>query len=212
MHSSRLLRARGFTSGFSSGFTLVELLAALVVLSLLGLMSFRGLGAVLEAREHVSAESEKWRRAESFFARFGRDVRLAAPRPVRSGAVSAAAWLGRNAGPADAVPLLEFSRFGSGTGFEAARRLGYRLNDRHEIELWVWPGLDAAPGAVPAHYRVMGGVREFELRYLGPGLAWSNTWPTVPAVATDPPLPLGVQVRLVLATGEEIVRTFAVKS
>src|SRR5262249_27229329 len=49
------------------GFTLVELLVALLVLSLLALTSYRGLSAVLDARQHVSAESEKWRRVAAFF-------------------------------------------------------------------------------------------------------------------------------------------------
>ena len=31
---------------------------------------------------------------------------------------------------------------------DSARRLAYRLNDRQEIELWLWPGLDIAPGAL----------------------------------------------------------------
>ena len=35
------------------GFTLIEIMTALLVLSLLALMSYRGLGAVLDAREHV---------------------------------------------------------------------------------------------------------------------------------------------------------------
>ena len=66
------------------GFTLIELLAALLILSALALMSYRGLGAVLDAREHVARETDKGRRMSSFFARFERDVQLAAPRPVRS--------------------------------------------------------------------------------------------------------------------------------
>ena len=60
------------------GFTLVELLTALLVLSLLALMSYRGLGAVLDAREHVKLETDKWRHVAAFFARFERDVELAA--------------------------------------------------------------------------------------------------------------------------------------
>ena len=64
------------------GFTLIELLTALLVLSLLALMSYRGLGAVLDAREHVKYETDKWRRVAVFFARFERDVELAAPRPT----------------------------------------------------------------------------------------------------------------------------------
>lgn len=193
--------------GRGRGFTLIELLCALLVLSLLGLMSYRGLGAVLDAREHVRVESEKWRRMQSFFARFERDVRLAAPRPVRTISGSAAAWRGRP--DATEEPLLEFSRFASTEGVDAARRLGYGLNDRQEIELWLWPGLDVAPGTLPARYPVLGGVKEFELQYLNSKLAWASTWPVSPG---DPPIPLAVRLRILLGSGEELVRMFALTS
>ena len=104
------------------GFTLIELLTALLILSALALMSYRGLGAVLDAREHVTKETDKWRHVASFFARFDRDVRLAAPRPVRTSSGTAAAWIGR---PDAAQVLVEFSRFGS------RDRKSTRLNSSH---------------------------------------------------------------------------------
>ena len=189
------------------GFTLIEVLAALLVLSLLALMSYRGLGAVLDARQHVTQETEKWRRVANFFARFEQDVLLAAPRPVRTATGTVAAWRGR----ADVTPepRLEFSRFASAEGVDTARRLAYRLNDRQEVELWSWPGLDIAPNVSPARYPVLAGVTQFELQYLNAGLVWVNVWP---AAAFDPPIPRAVQVRIVLASGEEIVRVFALHS
>ena len=143
------------------GFTLIEMLAALLVLSLLGLMSYRGLGAVLDARDHLKAEAERWQRVQSFFLRFERDLRLAAPRPVASGAGTAAAWLGQTGSRQE--PELQLTRFAYDGGADTARRVGYRRNENQEIELWLWPGLDVAPGAVPARYPVLAGVREFEL-------------------------------------------------
>lgn len=196
--------------GCGCGFTLVELLVALVVLSLLGLMSYRGLGTVLDTREHLKVEAEKWRRLDSFFARFEQDVHMAAPRPVRTTSGTAAAWLGRIDRPeATGEPLLEFSRFASSEGVDTARRLGYRRNGRGEIELWIWPGLDVAPDAVPIRYPVLWDVKEFELQYLGANLAWRNIWPGSPG---DPPIPLAVRLRIVLGSGEELRRVFALKS
>ena len=189
------------------GFTLIELLTALLVLSLLALMSYRGLGAVLDAREHVRYETEKWRRVAAFFARFERDVELAAPRPVRSAAGAAPAWQGAPAATAQA--RLEFSRFASTEGVDTARRIGYRLNEEREIELWLWPGLDVAPGTLPARYPVLAGVKTFELQYLNPALAWVDAWPTAPA---DRPIPRAVRLRIVLASDEEIVRVFVLQS
>lgn len=189
------------------GFTLVELLAALLVLSLVALMSYRGLGAVLDSREHVRQETAKWRTVSAFFARFGRDVALAAPRPVRLESIVAPAW--QASVDTLARPSLAFSRFASAEGVDTARRLGYRLNEKQEIELWLWPGLDMAPGVQPMRYPVLSGVVRFELRYLTPSLAWVDAWP-VPGF--DSQIPEAVRLRIVLATGEDVVRVFALKS
>ncbi len=189
------------------GFTLIEVMTALLVLSLLALMSYRGLGAVLDAREHVKHETDKWRSVAAFFARFERDVELAAPRPVRSATGIAPAWLGTASGTA--ALRLEFSRFASNAGVDTARRIGYRLNDKDEVELWLWPGLDVAPDAQPARYAVLTGVKTFELQYLNPALAWVDAWPSSP---TDQPIPRAVRLRIVLASNEEIVRVFALQS
>ena len=193
--------------GERGGFTLIELLTALLILSLLAMMSYRGLGAVLDAREHVSQETDKWRRVASFFARFERDVQLAAPRPVRAASGTEPAWRGR--AEATSEPRLEFSRFASAEGVDTARRLAYRLNERQEIELWLWPGLDVAPNTVPVRYPVLTGVTTFEVQYLNTDLAWVKAWPVA---VQGPPIPQGVQLRIVLASGEEIVRVFALGS
>lgn len=187
------------------GFTLIELLTALLVLSLLALMSYRGLGAVLDARAHVRQETAKWQHVAAFCARFEQDVQMAAPRPVRTASGNAPAWLGQ---PVTASgPLLEFSRFASDEGVDKPRRVGYGLNEKkQEIELWLWPGLDVPPDVLPARYPVLRGVAQFELQYLNAGLAWVNTWPTSPS---DAAIPRAVRLRIVLASGEQIVRVFA---
>ena len=173
------------------GFTLIELLTALLILSLLAVMSFRGLGAVLDARDQVRLETEKWRRVAVFYSRFQRDVQLSAPRPVLAAA-------GR----------LEFTRLATAEGIDAPRRVAYQLNQNHEIEISLWPGLDAAPNAKPARYAVLPAVAQFELRYLDSDLAWVDAWPRS---ERDPPLPRAVRLRLVLASGEELVRVFSLR-
>jgi general secretion pathway protein J len=180
------------------GFTLIEILSALLILSLLALMSYRGLGAVLDAREHTRDETDKWRRVTSFLARFERDVQLAAPRQVRSitadSSGTAPAWRGEVTSTQQA--RLEFSRFAA-------------TDEKNEVELWLWPGLDIAPDTMPARYPVLAGVTTFELQYLNPGLVWVTAWPSAP---TDPPIPQAVRLRIVLASSEEIVRVYALQS
>ena len=187
------------------GHTLIELLAALFIMVLLAGMAYRALGSVLDAQAQVRSEAQKWQRVSTFLERFERDTQMAAPRGVRAGGIGAAAWVGRPVGAAAAV---EFSRFG-GAPDEPARRLSYRLNDRQEIELWVWPGLDALPDAQPARYPVLAGVTGFELRYYNAVAGWVDRWPQSPL---DAAVPRALRLSLTLEGGQEIVRIFALKS
>ena len=150
------------------GFTLIELMSALLILSLLALLSFRGLGAVLDSRDQVRQETQKWMRVTAFFARFQRDVQLSAPMPLRGTATS-----------------FEFSRFATPGGIDAPRQVAYRLDQNHGIEL-----------------------AKFELQYLDSALVWGDAWPRS---ERDPPLPQALRLRIVLASGEELVRVFALK-
>jgi general secretion pathway protein J len=186
------------------GFTLIELLTALLILALLAVMAQRGLGTVLDARAHIREESAKWQRVAAFSTRFEQDVHLVAPYAMRLPAGSAPALIGRPV--ATDAPRLEFSRFAAAEGVEAPRRVGYGLNGNQEVELWLWEGLDAVGAPPPARYALLADVTQLDLQYLGTGPAWIGAWPAVPPQGD---LPRAVRLRLVLASGEEIVRVFA---
>jgi general secretion pathway protein J len=167
------------------GFTLIELMCALVILSLLALMSFRGLGAVLDARDQVKQETEKWRALSAFFSRLQRDVQLSAPRPVRAEA-----------------RRFEFTRLAP-EGKDAPSRVAYVLNESKEIELWLW----STPDGDPTRHLVLPAVAQFELQYLDRTLAWRDAW----ASSEAEPLPLALRLRLVLGSGEELVRVLSLR-
>jgi len=167
------------------GFTLIELMCALVILSLLALLSFRGLGAVLDARDQVKQETEKWRALSAFFSRLQRDVQLSAPRPVRADS-----------------RRLEFTRLAA-EGKDAPSRVAYVMNESREIELWLW----STPDGDPTRHLVLPAVAQFELHYLDHTLAWRAAWASSEAGA----LPLALRVRIVLASGEELVRVFSLR-
>jgi general secretion pathway protein J len=94
---------------------------------------------------------------------------------------------------------------------DAARRIAYRLNDRGEIELWLWPGLDIGPGTVAMRYPVLTEVVKMELHYLTANRTWVNAWPNAAPdspVSTISSLPQAVRLCIALASGEEIERIF----
>lgn len=183
----------------SHAFTLLEVLTALFILSVLALMSYRALATALDTRERVQSEADKWRHVAAFFTRFESDIRLAAPRPMRDGERDLPAWSG------DSRTRLDFARFASPAATDIVRRVSYVLNDRRQIELWLWAAADLAP-ATPARYPVLDGVAGLELRYLSARMIWVSSWPSS---AQEPALPRAIEVRIALASGEEIVRVFA---
>jgi general secretion pathway protein J len=199
---SHALRVHG-ASARSSGFTLIEVLVTLLILAALALLSFRGLDTVLTTRDQVVAETAKWEQVEAFIARFRQDAQLAAPNPARAGALQLPPWQGVAAADAT-VPLLQFSRFAGIEGQDRLRRLAYTLNAQGELELWLWPALDAAQ--TPERHVVLEGVESAVFDYLGAELVWVDSWPRD---VLDAAIPRAVRLRLVLASGEIIVRTFA---
>ena len=180
-----------------AAFTLIEVMVALVILSAMSLISYRGLSAILDSRDQVSRETEKWRHLSIFFARFEQDIQHVAPYPLR----------GQSDNPSE--PRLEFRRFASNEGVDAPRRIAYQLNEQQEIELWIWSGLDAVSDEVPAHYTVLRGASAFELQYMSADLQWVNQWPNA---TNDADIPRAVQLRIVMNSGESILRIFSLKS
>lgn len=196
----------GASGVLRNGFTLIEVLVTLWILAVLALLSFRGLDTVLTTRDQVLAESAKWQELDDFFARFSQDVQLAAPNPARAGAIQVPAWQG-TAIADDAVPLLQFSRFAAIEGQDRLRRIAYTLNARNELELWLWPGLEL--GQTPERHVVLAGVDSASIDYMGVELVWMDSWPRQ---TFDTAIPRAVRLRLVLASGESIVRIIALAS
>jgi len=194
------------------GFTLIELLVALVILALLAVAGYRGLDAVLQARERVAAETRKWQHLAFFFSRMNQDIAQAVQRPVRDadGVIFRAAWIGNAVTVGENDAELIFTRAGipdQGAALQVPQRIGYRL-EQGAIVMLRWPALDLAPQAKPVRYTVLEGVREFTLRYLDKSGIWQQQW-QYPTNLTY--LPVATEVTLTLVSGEVITRVFALQ-
>ena len=195
----------------SRGYTLIELLVALVILALLSLAGYKGLDAILQTRTHVAQETRKWQQLAFFFARIEQDVAQAIHRPVTDqGGLTQAEWIGRAVLVADDEAELTFTRAGIPNESEKMlppQRIGYRLQ-QGSILLLRWPYPDQAPHAEPVRYPLLEGVSEFHLRHLDTSGNWLELWP--PAGQSGV-LPMALEVSLKLASGEQIPRIFALQ-
>lgn len=199
---------RSMSASRDHGFTLIEILVALTIFSIMALLGYKALASVLDSRAAVSEHNQKWRAVELFFSRIERDLSSLTPRSIRNQAnlVEPPLYASRALGPNGAQ--LAFTRTGwSGAEGAAAdaQRIGYRLRGQ-QLQLLIWPALDQAPYSEAVAYTVLEPVESMKLRYLDSAGSWYETWGS----ATDPKLPKAVELSLTLASGERLTRFLAI--
>ncbi len=193
--------------------TLVELLVAISLLSIVTVLAYRGLDGIRRSQARAAAEGRHWQAIARSFERFRSDVLQASPRPChRLDGSLEPAWLGTAAGTGEASLALTRKPVAEG---QDEQRLGYRLR-QGRLELLLWPSLDALPEAdlraAPEAYDLLDGVTALELTYLSADQGWLDHWPPKgpPKVDDDPGRrPRAVLLRLTLADGTDFQRIFA---
>lgn len=193
-----------------AGFTLIEVLVALMIFAILSGLSYRSLSALIQTRSHVNQETAHWREIMMFFDRVDLDVHQHIARRVQHGKQVLPAW---HASPAwvgiDEAQLM-FTRLGSpdSTGpLRDSQRIGYRLN-KQRIEMLVWPALDLPADEKPAVFTLVNGVKSMQIRYLTEDKSrWVTHWPLN---ATDQDKsPKAMEMVITLHSGEQLSRVFA---
>lgn len=188
------------------GFTLLELLIAVAIFAVVGVMAYGGLQAVLGQQVIARDAAERFREVQFAVQQLSRDLQQAHPRPVRE-------TLGdgyRNALRADARSSypLEFTRGGwsnpLGQPRAAVQRVAYRLDEDQLVRLH-WFAPDQTLAEEPVERELLGGVLDLRLRFFSPG-GWSDSWP--PELSGEDPatLPLAVEFVLELEDWGEIRR------
>jgi general secretion pathway protein J len=165
------------------GFTLLEVLVAVAIFAVLSTLAYAGLTHMLEGRDRIEAERERWRALALAFAQLEDDLALARMRGVRD--VDGSALPAFRGQPVDPRPLgdpsLEFTRGGvfvSGDGATTdLQRVAYRLTDSSLMRL-TWPTLDRPPGSQAREIPLLSNVDNLTLRLHAPNGAWSDRWPT----------------------------------
>jgi general secretion pathway protein J len=195
------------------GFTLLELLVALLVFGIFSALAYAGLGRILDGRTRLSDEQHNWQQLSQVFLRISDDAAEARPRGVRdeSGVGMLPPFVGR---PYDsralAEPSLELTRGGElkygQTAESDLRRVAYRLKDGKLYRL-TWPALDRAPTSKPLEAPLIDNVETFEVRFADNKRQTVPTWPVTGAGSLLPP---AIEVTLVVKGMGSFKRLFLV--
>ncbi|MEO8487093.1 MAG: type II secretion system minor pseudopilin GspJ [Betaproteobacteria bacterium] len=188
------------------GFTLIEMLVALVVLAVFATFAWRATASLVEGEAHLSVEAQRWQRLDALFARIEADARAAVPRPIRIPLGREPAFVG--SGTPDGASAFAFTRAGGDAGESGAEgtRIGYRLAG-DTLQILYWPRLDRAAGVEPAVYPLAGGVARFEVRYADDDGSFFERWP--PDRRND--LPRALAIALTLADGARVERLIVLR-
>jgi general secretion pathway protein J len=190
----------------STGFTLIEVMVAILIFSIMSGIAYRGLNSVLDARSRIVEDNRKWREVSLAFAMVERDVAAAADRKARSRDDLELPPFAGDTGE------FEFSLMGDGN--TPARRVDYRLNTG-ALEMLVYPSIDAAPRDNASAFTLLRGVQSMTARFLDAKGQWQGRWPdpnsnsNLAAAAKKEPLPRAVALTLILDSGEDMTRVFA---
>ena len=174
------------------GFTLIEVLVALTVFSIMSALAYGGLNSIARTRGELARHEDAFRDLMRTVAALDRDLHLAVARPVRGN-------FGENlsafSGTAETV---ELTRLGFANPQAEPRsnleRVTYGL-DAGTLKRGHFAVLDRAPTTTPVFVDSKVKAQAFRLRYLDADNRWLDAWP--PPQTTDPTLlPRAVQWRL----------------
>jgi len=161
---------------FSKGFTLIEVLVAVAIFGLIGIVSGQLLVRVLQAQQLSEARADKLADVQRALALFERDVLQAADRPIRD-------EFG-DAQPAMRLSFsgeLELTRHGWSNPLAWPRselqRVAWQLGAEGQLQRHFWSVLDRAQDSLPQKQNVLKDVLSFEVQLLDANGGIWNTWP-----------------------------------
>jgi type II secretion system protein J len=194
----------------TTGFTLVEMLVAIALLGLLGVISWRGLDYVSGQRERIDRDTEELARILRVLSQLERDIAQRAadsmlPLPSAPGQLPPSIVV--HAG-GDGSVALEIVRIAPRAGGPArAQRVVYRVADA-VLTRSASPAGTALPVAQAADaVELLPGARRLAVRVFSGGF-WSEM--SSGATGVQPPAPAtGLEVAIEAADGARYVRVFA---
>ena len=181
----------------SRGFTLLEMLIALGVFSVIGIMSSQLVSRMMDTTERVTERGRELTELQRAFEVMRRDVEQLSYRYVRDelGDAGLPLEIGGN-------ELIEMTRNGWVNPTSAPRtelqRVAYELRGSGLYRIF-WPVLDRAPTTQPLEQLLLGGLANAEFRAVDLSGAEYLYWPLSPEYDKDPERQL-VAIRLTVSS------------
>lgn len=189
------------------GFTLIEILVALAVFSVLSVMAYSGLRVLMVTRDSTDQRSQQLAQVQTAFLLMQQDLEQMVPRSVRNEYGDREPALTTND---IAGHPLAFTRGGQRSRHQklrsALQRIAYQLEDETLYRL-SWAALDGAEAEAARAMPLLQGVEEINVQFLDE--SWVSVWPPSADLAKVELLPRAVEIELTLVHWGRVRRLFS---
>ena len=187
-----------------SGFTLLEVLVAIGIFSLVAIISYSTLDTYLDQRERLTSHYGKLERLQRLFILLERDIQFSAGRKVRNDGELQPAMLSAQGDVLIAMTVAQ-ADVQSVTGI-SLKRVEWQL-DGHELVRSQWNVLDYTGNIEPARLLVSDEIAEIEFNYL---LYSQNQSLDLSDSLSEGQHPAGIELNVILDSGGSYRRVFAI--
>lgn len=161
-----------------AGFTLLELLVAMAIVAIIGVMALGGLSEVINQQSIAQARAERWREVQFAMRIVAQDLAQIHPRPTRE--ELGESWMPAVLADPSAQFPLELSRGGwtNPGGFPRGTvlRVAYDWQEDALFRTY-WPVMDRTLSTVPIRTELLSGVDNVEIRFMDTAGEWHLDWP-----------------------------------
>ena len=170
------------------GFTLVELLIAMAILAVIGVIALAGLSTVLQQQTIAEERAQRWRDIQFAMHVITQDLAQVHPRAVRD--ESGETWKPSFLVGASEQFAVELSRGGwanpAGLPRGHVLRVAYDWEDNAStLVRFHWPAMDRTLTTPPVRTELLTGVDDVQIRLLDRNGQWRLEWPPLDLPAPD---------------------------
>jgi general secretion pathway protein J len=195
------------------GFTLLELMVAVAIFSVLSAMAYGGLRNVIDNSKQTEITMQRLQEVQMAMVKISRDFNQLAQRSIRDEYGNNQDYL---VASEDNDIFIEFTRNGRRNPAELQRshlqRVAYRLEENQLFRL-DWPHLDRAQEMQPYESMLLTDVETASIRFLDNNNEWHDLWPPLNANiqgGDDSDALSAIEITLELKDWGELVRIYRV--
>ena len=200
----------------SRGFTLIEIMVAVLIAAILATMAFTAMQQALANRDRVRDGEARLRAVQYTMRSLVQDFAQLQPRPVRPPVGEGGYLAALEADPSISEVTLTRGGWMNPVGLSRStlQRVRYVLRDEVLYREY-WTALDATLEPQPVSRQLLDHVKRFQVRYLNDGLQWQDNWPPITVTETGAERefrwrPLAVEITLELEDYGQLVRLIEV--